>query len=159
MPTAPDSPSANLIAQALRARSGAEMTDLKALPNQLRFQFRVPANGTPQWLLLLHHMLVVSESSQWKADFSRKYILRMSGGAPRMVYAWRLIFECTGIAAQVNSILSAIQGAPHPQRTELQEFPLAGAQRNFKNGKGAYSAETAPMAASVVAAQRMGGSR
>lgn len=152
--------SANDIAAALHQRAGAEVTDAQVGQNQLRLQLRVPLNGGPQWVLILHRLLVVSATTAWKVDLCKKYVLRRVGNQPpRMVYTWRLIFEAKNVEEHIESIVSAIGSAPHPARPELQEFPLAGAQRNHANGKGAYSAETTPMVAHMANAARMGGGR
>jgi hypothetical protein len=143
----------------LATRTGFEVLDLQLSANQLRIVGRVLPNASKHWVLLVHRLLTVSKSSAWKVDISRNYFLRSVGDTERLFYTWRLIFEASNMASQIESIHAAVNSAPRPARVELEEFPLTGADRTHKNGKGAFAAETMPMVAHVAAQARMGGIR
>lgn len=148
------------LAKALAQRSGFEPLDINASANQIRVIGRVHPNGSSQWVLLVHHLLLTCEKTPWKVDISRYYFLRqMESGQKRLFYTWRLLVQGQEVSQHLPRIIQAVASAPRPNQVELQEFPLAGAQRNHHNGKGAYSAETTPMVAHIAASARMGGVR
>lgn len=148
------------LTQLLQVRTGFEAIDVARAPNQIRITGRVPPNGSSPWILLVHHLLLACEHTVWKADISRYYFLRqMENGQKRLFYTWRVILQGQQIEQHLPAIAQAVKNAPRPARVELQEFPLAGAQREHANGKGVYSAETTPMVAHIAATARMGGVR
>lgn len=150
----------NSLAQAIAQRAGGEILESSVADAQIRIVVRIPPNAGSQWVLIVHRLLVAAERTPWKVDVSRHYFLRQMGtGQKRLFYSWRLIFQAPQVQTHLPSILDTIRNTPRPSTVEIQEMPLAGAQRNYANGKGAFAAETAPMAAHVAAQLRMGGQR
>lgn len=143
----------------LAARAGFEVLDMQPSDSQLRVVGRVLPNASAYWVLVVHRLLVASKNTAWKVDVSRNYFLRAVGNSEKLFYTWRLIFQAPKMPTQIKSIMDAVNSAPKPARVELQEFPLTGADRSHKNGKGAFTAETTPMVAHVAAQARMGGIR
>jgi hypothetical protein len=142
----------------LRERAGFEVVDLSSADSQIRIVGRVPPNASSQWVLIVHHLLLVSRKAAWKVDISRNYFLRDAPSGPKLFYAWRLIFQAPNISEQLIEISSAFKNAPKPARVELQEYPL-GATRNRNepwrnNGKGAGLLGQMPLG---IAAVRQGG--
>ena len=151
---------ANDIVSILTKRVGFEALAVDPSDNQLRLIGRIPPNAQSHWVLVIHKLLVATERTQWKVDISRFYFTRVVGNnQKRLFYSWRVIFQGQNIGQFYKAICACINDAPRPARVELQEFPLTGAQRQHQNGKGAYTAETSPLVASVAAAARMGGVR
>lgn len=134
------------VLQALHARGGFECIEQAEAENQVRLLGRVPMAGTSNWLLIVHQLLSRMTSEPWKVDISKNYFHR----AGKVVFAWRLIFQGTGIANQYGSISGAIAGTPSSNRSETMEQPLVGAsslRMETRNGKGASSVGTAPLIA------------
>lgn len=133
--------------QALQRRGGFQAVEAKQTDTQIRLEGRVPPNALSHWIVLATHMLR-SSGDLWTLDWSRHYFLRkMSNGADKVFFAHRLIFQASDVPAALAGILTVINGAPRPSRTELQEFPLvgAGAHREATSGRGAYLADRAPL--------------
>lgn len=110
------------LGKALRVKCGFEVTDLNEGVNQVRILGRVPTNRMPDWLFVLDSIDTVSGGA-WTCDLSKKYFRKQG----RLVYAWRLIFQGDGVAAYIDNIVSAVNGAARSSRQELDEFPLIGA--------------------------------
>jgi hypothetical protein len=117
----------------LQQKAGYQTLDVSTEGGQVRLLGRVPPNAADQWILVVHRLLVESESADWKVDVSRKYFLR--GPSKKMVYSWRLVFNSASpTEAMISNVMRAVQNAPRPQKTEISEFPLAGASRAVSNG-------------------------
>lgn len=147
------------LSRLLRGRAGFDVVDVQPSENQLRIVGRVPPNASSQWVLIVHRLLIAQEQLPWKVDVSRHYFLRQVGSNKKLFYSWRLIFQAPKVQQHLVSVMDVIHNAPRPARVELQEYPLTGAQRTHANGKGAYSAETSPLVASLATQMKMGGAR
>lgn len=158
-------PTVNDIVAVLAKRVGFDVLSVdpvagQPVVNQVRLTGRIPPNGQSHWALVMHHVLVRASRMPWKADISRLYFTRLVGNnQEKLFYTWRIIFQGQGLEQHFKSILDTIVQAPQPSRVELAEFPLHGASRKHSNGKGAFTADTNPLVASLAAAARMGGVR
>lgn len=127
------------LGMALKLRCGFEVVQVTPSEKQLRILGRLPQLRMGDWLLTIHHIIthVTDNSPGWTVDISKHYFLR----GPKVVFAWRLIFQGPDIVRQVPSIINTINGSPRSNRTEINEMPLIGASadRNAQSptGKGA----------------------
>jgi hypothetical protein len=145
----------------LHNRAGYQVVEGSSSENQIRLVGRVPPNAMSYWVLIVHRLLVVSGQSPWKVDISKTYFLREMKSGKKLFYAWRLIFQATGVMEHVPHIVETINNTPRPSKVELTEFPLTGYSPNrnrLVNGKGAGSVDRmplGPMAAMHAMAGRM----
>jgi len=140
---------------ALHRRAGFEVVDASAGENQIRLVGRVPPNAGQQNILIIQRLLVTCETTPWKVDISRVYFVR--GVNKKLLYAWRFIFQASGIEQHLQHIVETIQNTPRPARLELTEFPLTGTSPNrnrLVNGKGAGFVDKTPIGPMAAMQQR-----
>ena len=130
----------------LHQRGGFETVEAKLTDTQVRLEGRVPPNASSHWVVLVASLLKAAGDS-WSLDYSKHYFLRQLPSGQKMFYAHRLIFQAQSTTEALDQIYSVVSGAPRPNRTELQEFPLSGvgAHREATSGRGAYLADKAPI--------------
>lgn len=139
----------------LKMRGGFDLVNHQADEKQIRMLGRVPKQMMNSWLVVVHHMLSVSEKSAWNIDVSKQYFLR--GG--RVIFAWRLIIQADDVESKLEHICNAITNAPRAKHI-IEEQPLVGARpdRNSpQHGKGAQGVLGAVVGPMAIAQQQMGG--
>jgi len=144
--------------QQLRGRGGFEVVNNTSTAGQVRLMGRVKREAMPGWLIIVHRLLVRSNSQKsWSVDISKQYFLRDE----RVVFGWRLIFQGKELEAALGDIIQSIVNAPRP-RAFVEEQALAGARPNRnepgstgKGAQGVLKAAVGPMA--VAQAQFLAG--
>lgn len=133
----------------LRARCGFEPVRRPGLEaverGSVSILGRIPANGTRQWVLIAHALLVAGDAAPWKADVSKLLYLR-DGPRGRMVYSWRLILQSPQLAEHLPRIVEVVHAAPRPRGVELTEFPLPGQTESRNSGGGPHIGKGASFA-------------
>jgi hypothetical protein len=153
--------SADIVLQALAARTGFEAVQVSGDATFLRLMGRVPQPRTPDMMAMFKVVLNVMRGETWVMDPSKYYFVPDGMEDPR--YAWRLIFETkdASVPLPMERIAAAILKAPSMVHStggaslENMEIKLAGAsslRRGVNNaGKGA-----APMGKAMVGPMRRG---
>ena len=125
--------------------------------SQISIIGRVPKQGMDTWLFIIHHLILVTDSSPWSIDISKQYFNR--GG--KLMWGWRLIIQSGGgdFETEVRDVINQI-GASPKARPILQEQPLPGGGRHsqgLQRGKGAQSVLNPIVGPMALLQQKMGG--
>lgn len=146
-----DASNRNDVYAALMRKCAFQVIQEKETERQLRIMGRSPVERWNFFVLVQHQLLTASArpGALWTCDISKQYLLRNN----QVVYAWRLIFQASPMAAQYGDIAKSILSALSPARVELQSQLLPGCKPgdirggfNAK-GKGTGAAGSLPMAA------------
>ncbi len=127
------------LVQALSQRTGYQVVGKPDITEtKISFIGRLPVSQSlDQWLIIVNQLNARSGKG-WTGDISKYYFNKANG---RLVYAWRLIFVASDIAAAIPDIVAAVRSAPMAARQEVTEVPLIGASPNRNDpsvtGKGA----------------------
>lgn len=141
----------------LKMRGGFELVNHNSTVNQVRILGRVPKESMNSWLVIIHQLLKLSESSSWSADISKQYFLRQG----RVLFGWRVILQGENVEGYMGVLCEAVSNAPRP-KVILEEQRLYGASpdRNApRGGKGAQGVLTAVVGPMAIAQQRAMGGR
>lgn len=95
------------------------------------------ANRTEDLLIVGHQLQVTALDKSWSHEIAKVFLLK----GRKLVHAWRLVFEGTGIQDAIPEIIQVISKCPRARRAELDSVELPGGSRyrsyTGKPGKGA----------------------
>ena len=125
--------SAKQIFDEMQKKMGFEVVSLaEPDPNQIRALGRIHADlgglNMGNWMILMYRLYTAMENRPWKVDFSKSYFIKEE--TKKLVFAWRVLFKGENLAQYHAEIAELVRTSPISARSEVTEFPLAGAAEN-----------------------------